>query len=96
MFLWIGDDDLTVHWTPHMKTYGHPIGYLTVRYLDRRPSLDDLALVGAAFFADETRVIVLRSDPEALALIESTTGRRMADLAVSAVRRLERHLVVRV
>ncbi len=74
IFLWVSDDGLTVHWQPRKQTQERAVGYVTARYIDRRPSLADLGLVCAAFFRDDTPVMVVRSDAETLGVMESATG----------------------
>jgi hypothetical protein len=86
MFLWVSDDGLTVHWIPMLTTQGRRVGYLTVCYVDQRPALQDLAVVGAAFFHDDTRVRLVRSEPEMLGLMEATQGWRVTELAASLAR----------
>jgi hypothetical protein len=83
--LWMSDDGLVVQHT-QIETVGPPATYVTVRYAERPPTRQDLAVVCAAFFPPDTRVVVLDSDGHLGRLVESPDGQRCTDLVAALLR----------
>ncbi len=83
--LWMSDDGLLVQHT-QIETAGQPATYVTVRYTERPSTPQDLAVVCAAFFAPDTRVLVLDGDGHLGRLVESPDGQRCTDLVAALLR----------
>jgi hypothetical protein len=83
--LWMSDDGLVVQHT-QVETVGPPATYVTVRYADQPPMQQDLAVVCAAFFPPDARVVVLGTDEHLGRLVESPEGQRCTDLVAALLR----------
>ncbi len=59
---------------------------MTVRYAERSPTPADLAVVCAAFFPPDARVVVLDADGQNGRLVESPEGQRCTDLVAALLR----------
>jgi hypothetical protein len=81
----MSDDGLLVQQT-EIETAGPPARYVTVRYADRPPTPVDLAVVCAAFFPPDARVVVLDSEGQNGRLVESPEGQRCTDLVAALLR----------
>jgi len=81
----MSDDGLLVQQT-EIETAGQPAKYVTVRYAEWPPTVADLAVVCAAFFPPDARVVVLDTDGQLGRLVVSPEGQRCTDLVPALLR----------